>query len=89
MEAPRCLVCGGRHWSREACAARPAKGFIRDVGEKVLGSSSRGAAPTPSSVVTVRKRGKRGSFDRAAYHKEYMREYMRKYMRAYRRKGKE
>ena len=82
------MICGERHWSREACPVRSAKRSIKGVGEKSLGSSSGATAPTASFVPVVGKRGKRGSFDRAAYYKEYMREYMRKYMRAYRRKDK-
>jgi hypothetical protein len=58
MEAPRCLVCGTKHWSRQPCPAmgkdeklRHARDVLRQA-EGVTLDQGRGQAPTPDLVKT-------------------------------------
>jgi hypothetical protein len=63
MDAPRCRICGTRHWLSEPCKALA-------VAEPV-------AAVTAIDQVRprVRRKAKRGTFDRTAYQREYMRKW--------------
>ena len=141
MDAPRCRICGTRHWLNEPCKitappkrrriskaekefherreAREAKmlaDWLADhPGRTVEDAESAGgctdtdegqaawiewsrkryggrdALDTPSgpmleAVPQKKPRAKRGTFDRAKYHKEYMRKYMRTYLPKWRAK---
>jgi len=62
MDAPRCRICGARHWLSEPCKFA--------VAEPV-------AAVTAIYQVRprVRRKAKRGTFDRTRYQREYMRKW--------------
>jgi hypothetical protein len=138
MDAPRCRICGIRHWLDEPCQGKPdnkpkpkvrlsdaestcdfalndprltpAEQFDLQVDEVMhLARQCPLLLCNPKYITTarieaaekviaawlqvrrdlqalVRKRAKRGTFDRVKYHKEYMRKYMRTYLPKWRAK---
>jgi hypothetical protein len=71
MHAPRCRICGVRHWLSEPC---------RFAGTEPVAT---GIPKTPVAAVDqprprVRRKAKRGTFDRTAYQRDYMRKWRAK-----------
>jgi hypothetical protein len=61
MDAPRCRICGARHWLSEPCKFA--------VAEPVA------VVPVDPVRPRVRRKAKRGTFDRTAYQRDYVREW--------------
>jgi hypothetical protein len=89
MDAPRCIVCNTKHWSRQPCPAmsREAKlNHARDVLRQAEAIPVR-QEPVRQSEPAVRQAAREKSnneppvkqlTDRKAYLRYYMRDYMRK-----------
>jgi hypothetical protein len=67
MEAPKCLKCGTRHWSRQTCPADEGKVTKPAPAPKSVAPPPAKPTPTPAKKV--------GGFDRVVYQREYMRRY--------------
>jgi hypothetical protein len=89
MEAPRCLVCGTKHWSRQPSPAMDREARLehaRDVLRQAEATPVR-QEPVRQSEPAVRQAAREKSnneppvkhpTDRKAYLRDYMRDYMRK-----------
>jgi len=63
MDAPRCRICGASHWLNEPCSFTVDQPVAADAGVAVTGRPR------------VRRKAKRGTFDRTAYQRDYMRKW--------------
>lgn len=63
MDAPKCLKCGTRHWSRQPCPVD------KEQVTKPVPAPKPVAKPAPTPAKKV------GGFDRVVYQREYMRRY--------------
>ena len=81
MEAPKCRLCGEKHWNRYPCSIKPAaKVSDAPAVEKEKAPAARvklvDTVPTqkmkPDVVVAESKKPDPGKFDRAAYMRAYM-----------------
>jgi hypothetical protein len=77
MDAPKCRLCGNRHWGgcrivviRQAPSELPLVSVESGEGWRV--ETRRLTIPAPEKP-EPKKRAPRGTFDRAAYQREYMR----------------
>jgi hypothetical protein len=82
MDAPRCIACGTRHWSRQPCPAAAtrqdkARAILATVGEPVKTETVKTIAPVKTDSAPVKTAVKTG-FDKKTWMKTYMRDYMRK-----------
>jgi hypothetical protein len=68
MEAPKCRLCGNRHY-----------GLCPTTVERELESTPKQTGKKQESLATPEKPAKKPQFDRNAYHKQYMRDYMKEY----------
>lgn len=77
MDAPKCKLCGDRHWGmcpgteRREKPSCSSKSNASDAAAKT--SPSPPPKPDVKSPATVAKRAPAGSFDRRAYQRELMR----------------
>lgn len=76
MEAPKCKMCGTRHWPRQPCPGLPLPTPARSAPAKTSKSGGNKASSGLAAEAVVMS--SRGKFDRVEYQREYMREYMRK-----------
>ena len=82
MDAPRCRLCGQRHYgSCHSFDAKPAAAQPKQA--VVVLPRQFGASPQPKKADDAKP------FDRAAYQQQYMRAYMPAYMRSYRARKRE
>ena len=71
MDAPRCRICGTRHWLSEPCK-------LVAVADPVAAIMNKGVNQDNQVRPRVRRKAKRGTFDRTAYQKDYMRKWRAK-----------
>ena len=90
MEAPRCIACNTRHWSRQPCPAAAARQdkarailaqAVTENPEPVKTETVKTIAPVKTELAPVRTAVRtpvKTAFDKKAWMKTYMRTYMRK-----------